>query len=113
MMYERRLMLRGLAAALVVGIAPTRQALAQYYAQPGYPPPPPGYPDPRYEDHRREEYEGRGGPYQGGVAAIQRERNRRVLDLQLQLRHGQIGRRQFNDEVAQIDREMNAQIYGR
>ena len=105
-MHERRLMMKGLLAALAVGTAPVGQALAQYY-------PPPGYPGPRYDERRREEYEGRGGPYEGGVAAIQRERNRRVLDLQLQLRHGQIGRRQFNDEVAEIDREMNAQIYGR
>jgi hypothetical protein len=100
-MYRRRLMMKRLLALAAVAVVPAGRAMAQYYPQQGYPqqgyPPPPPY----------------GGGPEGRVAAIQRERNRRVLVLQEQLSHGQIGRRQFNEGVAEIDREMNARIYGR
>jgi hypothetical protein len=99
-MYRRRLMMKRLLALAAVAVVPAGRAMAQYYPQQGYPQQ--GYPPPPY-----------GGGPEGRVAAIQRERNRRVLVLQEQLSHGQIGRRQFNEGVAEIDREMNARIYGR
>ena len=103
----------GLVAFAALGAV---QARAQYYPQQGYPPgpgyqppPPPGYgyqgpPPPGYQP---------GGPDERRVRFLQRERNRRVLAFQEQLERGEISRRQFDFEVAQIDREMNERIYGR
>ena len=108
MAYEFRRFGFGLVAFAAFGAA---HAQAQYYPQQGYPPgpPPPGYgyqgpPPPGYQP---------GGPDEGRIHFLQRERNRRVLAIQEQLNRGEISRRQFNFEVAQIDREMNERIYGR
>ena len=121
-MQGRRGFTTGLAAvAAAIGFA--GMARAQYYPQPGYPPGPPRYPDDedrrRFEERRREEdrrreYGGGGRPgYQDRVYAMEQERNRRVLYLQQQLQRGQIGRREFDDRVAGIDRELHDRLEGR
>lgn len=122
-MQGRRHFTIGFLAALAA-LGASGRAMAQYYPQPGYPQPgPPRYPDDedrrRFEEHRREEerrrgFEGGGRPpYQERVYGLEQERNRRVLFLQQQLDRGQIGRREFEGRVADIDRELHDRLEGR
>ena len=119
-MQGRRHFSGGLLALALAGLG-SAKARAQYYQQPGYAPPPPRYSDQeeeehrRYEERRREEearrreyYEQHGRP--GSVVGLEEERNRRVLALQLQLQRGQIGRRQFDEQVAEVDRELHDRL---
>lgn len=60
------------------------------------------------EERRNAYYEQRGRPQT--VIGLEQERNRRVLGLQQELSRGQIGRREFNERVAQIDFELHSRL---
>ncbi len=119
-MQERRRVVFGLLLAAASIPALSMRAWAQ-----GYPPPPRPYGEDdeeehrRYEERRHEEYERRRGYYEGHgpgggrTYALEEQRNERVLHLQQQLARGEIGRRQFDYGVAQIDRELNEQLFNR
>ena len=110
-MHSRRYFGLGLVAVTAMGL---HSARAQGY-------PPPRYSDEEEEDHRRyeerrreaeerrREYYGRPGR-PNSVIGLEEERNRRVLGLQLQLQHGEIGRRQFDERVEEIDRELHGRL---
>ena len=116
-MQGRRVFMSGLLPLAAAGLLPARRAAAQFY-----PPRPYGNDDEeehrRYEERRRDEERRRHDYYeqhgQGGdrTFALEQRRNERVLALQQQLARHQIDRRQFDYGVAEIDRELNAQLFG-